>query len=171
MQTQPDFIPYECTIPELIYKKCGSGGQQERIALIFDSEKLAMTYGRIRTEMEQLAAGLLASGLKPADRLLICGFNHSQLVVAALAACRAGLVFSLASPNFSQPEQLKHMLQVGEFAAILMFSSTGGGSDKAYQLVSAVCPEVRACHCGQTKSKVLPKLTHIILADEDHKHA
>jgi len=42
--------------------------------------------------MEKFAAGLLNAGLKTDERILICGNNHSQLVIAALGAARAGLV-------------------------------------------------------------------------------
>jgi acyl-CoA synthetase (AMP-forming)/AMP-acid ligase II len=62
--------------------------------------------------MEQLAAGLLSIGLQHSDRILICGHNHSQLLIAALASARAGLVFSLASPNFTHSDQLKHLLEL-----------------------------------------------------------
>jgi hypothetical protein len=44
------------------------------------------------TQMEKFAAGLLNAGLKTDERILICGNNHSQLVIAALGAARAGLV-------------------------------------------------------------------------------
>ena len=42
--------------------------------------------------MEKFAAGLLSAGLKTDDRILICGNNHSQLVIAVLGASRAGMV-------------------------------------------------------------------------------
>lgn len=60
--------------------------------------------------MENMASGLLATGLKSSDRVLIAGYNHSQVLISALAASRAGFVFSLASPNFLNAEQLKHLL-------------------------------------------------------------
>lgn len=60
--------------------------------------------------MESMAAGLLSTGLKFNDRILIAGYNHSQVIITALAASRAGFVFSLASPNFSNSEQLKELL-------------------------------------------------------------
>ncbi|KAI1728905.1 AMP-binding enzyme domain-containing protein [Ditylenchus destructor] len=163
---QGDFIPYEATIPELIYRKCSS----ECIAIIFDSEKLALTFGKVKSETEQLAAGLLSSGLQLNDRILICGYNHSQVLLSALGAARAGLVFSLTSPNFSRPEQLKRLLELGQFRAVVLFSPTGE-SDKTYNLILEVCPELKRSMCGHTKSAALPKLTHVILADEDHKHA
>uniref|UniRef100_A0A915DEV5 AMP-dependent synthetase/ligase domain-containing protein n=1 Tax=Ditylenchus dipsaci TaxID=166011 RepID=A0A915DEV5_9BILA len=161
-----EFIPYEATIPELVYRKCSS----DRIAVIFDSEKLALTFGQLKNEMEQLAAGLLSSGLQQADRILICGHNHSQVLLAALGAARAGLVFSLASPSFNYSDQLKHLLELGQFRALVLFSPNGG-SDWANNIVLECCPELQASLKGHTKCKALPKLTHVILANEDHKHA
>uniref|UniRef100_A0A183BUC6 AMP-binding domain-containing protein n=1 Tax=Globodera pallida TaxID=36090 RepID=A0A183BUC6_GLOPA len=117
--------------------------------------------------MEKFAAGLLYTGLQAGDRILICGNNHSQLIIATLGAARAGMVFSLASPNFSQASQLGHLLKLGQFRALLMF----GQSDKANQLLLAIAPEMQKGQRGNLKLKDLPNLTHVIYADEDHRHA
>jgi acyl-coenzyme A synthetase/AMP-(fatty) acid ligase len=60
--------------------------------------------------METLATGFLSSGLQPNDRILICGYNSHSVLISALAASRAGLIFSLAGPNFTHPQQLKHLI-------------------------------------------------------------
>ncbi|VDM77224.1 unnamed protein product, partial [Strongylus vulgaris] len=62
------------TIPELIYTRASS----DRVAAVFDAEKVSLTFAKVVTEMEALAAGLLSTGLAPGDRILICGSNHSQ---------------------------------------------------------------------------------------------
>lgn len=59
----------------------------------------------------------------------------------------------------------------GEFKAVLLFSSTGGGSDHSNNLLLNICPELHKYSRGNIKSQALPHLTHVILADEDHKHA
>lgn len=45
---QKEFIPFECTIPELVYKKCSS----DRIAAIFDSEKIVLTFSKLKSEVK-----------------------------------------------------------------------------------------------------------------------
>ncbi|KAI3413401.1 hypothetical protein GPALN_010896 [Globodera pallida] len=129
------FTPYESTIPALVYRKCTT----DRLAFVFDSENVALTFGGIKNE----------------------------LIIATLGAARAGMVFSLASPNFSQASQLGHLLKLGQFRALLMF----GQSDKANQLLLAIAPEMQKGQRGNLKLKDLPNLTHVIYADEDHRHA
>ena len=119
--------------------------------------------------MESFAAGLLSSGLKPNDKILICGYNHSQLIVSALGAARAGLIFGLANPNFQIPDQLRHLLFVGDFNAVILFSPNKD-VDLMYQMMLSICPELESSYPGKLKANLLPKLTHVILADEDHKH-
>jgi len=50
-------------------------------------------------QVEKFAAGLLSAGLKTDDRILICGNNHSQLVISVLGAARAGIVIFLIYPH------------------------------------------------------------------------
>lgn len=74
--------------------------------------------------MEFLATGLLSTGLQQMDRVLICGYNHSQVMLSALGAVRAGLVFSLVGSNFNSPQQLQHLLsEVSLFQDIFIFCS------------------------------------------------
>ncbi|KAK0423761.1 hypothetical protein QR680_008315 [Steinernema hermaphroditum] len=159
------YVPHEVTIPELIYRKKAN----ERVALVFDSEKVTFSFEKLKNEMEALAAGLLST-LQPGDRVLICGYNHSNLMVAALAAIRAGLVFCLASPNFTKADQLERLLKVGEFRAIICFSA-GKEADRLNSLLNEFCPELRRSSRGALRAARVPKLTHVILAEEDHKHA
>uniref|UniRef100_A0A914KL57 AMP-dependent synthetase/ligase domain-containing protein n=1 Tax=Meloidogyne incognita TaxID=6306 RepID=A0A914KL57_MELIC len=157
-----DYIPFEATIPGILYRKRAS----DRDEFVFESENVSFTSEKIKNEVEKFAAGLLSAGLKTDDRILICGNNHSQLVISVLGAARAGIVFSIASPNFANADQLKHFLGTGQFNGFIYF----GESDKANQLLLSICPEMQKGEKGKLKLKSFPKLTHVIFADEDHKH-
>uniref|UniRef100_A0A914L7C7 AMP-dependent synthetase/ligase domain-containing protein n=1 Tax=Meloidogyne incognita TaxID=6306 RepID=A0A914L7C7_MELIC len=157
-----DYIPFEATIPGILYRKRAS----DRDEFVFESENVSLTSEKIKNEVEKFAAGLLSAGLKTDDRILICGNNHSQLVISVLGAARAGIVFSIASPNFANTDQLKHFLGTGQFNGFIYF----GESDKANQLLLSICPEMQKGEKGKLKLKSFPKLTHVIFADEDHKH-
>ncbi|PAV58632.1 hypothetical protein WR25_06149 [Diploscapter pachys] len=154
------------TIPELIYTKATN----DRVAAVFDLEKSSYTFRKIVEEMEVLAAGLLSTGLKPNDRILVCGSNHSHVMICALAAARAGLVFSLVNPNFASAESLNRALYLGEFRAVICFKALAC-SDYLNSLLLEFIPELMKCPKGKLKSEACPKLTHVILAEEDHKHA
>lgn len=154
------------TIPELIYTRADS----DRVAAVFDAEKISFTFAKVASEMETLAAGLLSLGLAPGDRILICGSNHSQVFISAFAASRAGLVFSLANPNFHDSDSFFRALKLGNFRAVICFRALGA-QDHLHSLLMQICPELRTSHKGQLKSVALPNLTHIILAEEDHRHS
>uniref|UniRef100_A0A1I7T0W2 AMP-binding domain-containing protein n=1 Tax=Caenorhabditis tropicalis TaxID=1561998 RepID=A0A1I7T0W2_9PELO len=121
--------------------------------------------------MESLAAGFLSIGLKQGDRVLVAGSNHSQVMLCALACSRAGLVFSLANPNYSSSYSLKRALELGEFQCIVCFRAHQFEADHLNNLLLEISPELMRSRKGQLKSELLPKLTHVILAEEDHKHA
>ncbi|KAI6241404.1 AMP-binding domain-containing protein [Aphelenchoides fujianensis] len=164
-EKQDDFIPYECVIPELVYRKAKSN----RTAFVFDSEKLSFHFSGLKTEMEALAAGFLAVGFVPNDRILIAGYNHHSVLIAVLAAARAGICFSLVGPNMSSSE-LEHYCISGGFKGVLLFAPNGS-SDVSYNLVLDVCPELKGSHRGKLTAKALPALKIVILGDEDHKHS
>ncbi|KAL3098869.1 hypothetical protein niasHT_024624 [Heterodera trifolii] len=44
------FTPYESTIPALVYRKCTN----DRLAFVFGSENVALTFGGIKNEVENL---------------------------------------------------------------------------------------------------------------------
>ncbi|EJW82523.1 hypothetical protein WUBG_06568 [Wuchereria bancrofti] len=90
------------TLPEFVYK-CG---EIDRVAAVFDHEKITFTFA----DMDTLAAGLLSIGLRPQDRVLICGSNTAHFFICPLACARADLIFSLMNPNFANAEQLKYAL-------------------------------------------------------------
>ncbi|CAD6190954.1 unnamed protein product [Caenorhabditis auriculariae] len=155
------------TIPQLIYTKASS----DRVAAVFEAEKQSMTFAKIVTEMESLASGLLSTGLNPGDRILVCGSNHSQVVICALACARAGLVFSLVNPNFPNSQTLHRALVAGDFRCIICFRAHQFEADYLNSLLLEIAPELMASRKGDLKSAKLPKLTHVVLAEEDHRHA
>ncbi|XP_003368904.1 conserved hypothetical protein [Trichinella spiralis] len=70
----------------------------DREAMVFVEEGKRWTFGQLSQAVCKLAKGFLSVGLKPSDRILLVGFNCSDLAVSVFAASRAGLVFTLASP-------------------------------------------------------------------------
>ncbi|VDK87254.1 unnamed protein product, partial [Litomosoides sigmodontis] len=154
------------TLPEFVYKCAGI----DRVAAVFDHEKITFTFADVKKEMDTLAAGLLSVGLKPQDRILICGSNTAHFFICPLACARADLVFSLMSPNFANAEQLKYALVKGEFRAIICFPANRE-VEFLSNLLNEISPELMHSVKGRLCSKAVPKLTHVIMAEEEHKHA
>uniref|UniRef100_A0AAF5Q4V4 AMP-dependent synthetase/ligase domain-containing protein n=3 Tax=Wuchereria bancrofti TaxID=6293 RepID=A0AAF5Q4V4_WUCBA len=154
------------TLPEFVYK-CG---EIDRVAAVFDHEKITFTFADVKKEMDTLAAGLLSIGLRPQDRVLICGSNTAHFFICPLACARADLIFSLMNPNFANAEQLKYALLKGEFRAIICFPANRE-VEFLNNLLNEISPELMYSVKGRLYSKVIPKLTHVIMAEEEHKHA
>ncbi|OZC07812.1 AMP-binding enzyme [Onchocerca flexuosa] len=152
------------TLPEFVYKCAGI----DRVATVFDHEKITFTFADVKKEMDTLAAGLLSTGLRPQDRVLICGSNTAHFFICPLACARADLIFSLMSPNFANAEQLKYAL--GEFRAIICFPANRE-AEFLSNLLNEIAPELIYSAKGRLCSKAVPKLTHVIMAEEEHKHA
>ncbi|VBB31787.1 unnamed protein product [Acanthocheilonema viteae] len=154
------------TLPEFVYKCAGI----DRVAAVFDHEKITFTFADVKKEMDTLAAGLLSTGLRPQDRILICGSNTAHFFICPLACARADLIFSLMSPNFANAEQLKDALVKGEFRAIICFPANRE-IEFLNNLLNEISPELMFSVKGRLCSKAVPKLTHVIMAEEEHKHA
>ncbi|MFH4980338.1 hypothetical protein AB6A40_007047 [Gnathostoma spinigerum] len=158
--------PIQQTIPGIVYES----SKYDRIATIYDSENVTFTFEKIKNEMEKLAAGLLSTGLIPGDRILICGSNNANFHLTILACARAGLIFSMINPNFNSVQQLERALLKGEFRAVIGFPANKE-AEMLNSLLNKIAPELRLSAKGNLRCKSVPKLTHVIMGAEDHKHA
>ncbi len=78
-------------------------GPDERVAIVAATERRAltrMTMGALRREVARMSAALLASGVRPGDR--VCGIvaNVPEAIIAALGAAAIGAIWSSCSPDF-----------------------------------------------------------------------
>src|ERR1700740_218109 len=71
-----------------------------RPALVVRHQKVRFTYGELRQAVDKLAAGLLALGLSPGDRIGIWSPNNSEWVIAQFATAKAGLVLVNINPAY-----------------------------------------------------------------------
>ncbi|MGC1277026.1 MAG: AMP-binding protein, partial [Xanthobacteraceae bacterium] len=62
-----------------------------RPALVVRHQNLRLSYGELRQQVDQLAAGLLTLGLNPGDRIGIWSPNNSEWVLTQFATAKAGL--------------------------------------------------------------------------------
>uniref|UniRef100_A0A0N4ZUT6 AMP-binding domain-containing protein n=1 Tax=Parastrongyloides trichosuri TaxID=131310 RepID=A0A0N4ZUT6_PARTI len=161
------FDPLEKTIPELIHSR---DAWDEKYAVICDSEKVSLTFARISQLMDQLAAGLLVAGIPQGSKILICSYNNYDAFIAALACTRADITFCLYSPKMASPEDFHELLVGGGFKGVILFKS-GKDSDEMGSMILDLYPEMKMFPRGNLKIEKAPYLTHVILADEDHRHA
>src|SRR5580704_4267265 len=64
----------------------------DRPALVVRHQKLRLSYGELKAQVDKLAAGLLTLGLHPGDRIGIWSPNNSEWVLTQFATAKAGLI-------------------------------------------------------------------------------
>ncbi len=92
---------------------------RERPALIVRHQKVRMSYGELKAIVDKLAAGLLAIGLDPGDRIGIWSPNSSEWVLTQFATAKAGLVLVNINPAYRVAELEYALNKVGCKALIL----------------------------------------------------
>src|SRR5258708_33904831 len=75
---------------------------RENVAFIIDKE--IWTYERLATEVERLAGGLVARGLRKGDRVALHMANLPELVIAYHACFRVGVIAAPLNIRFKAAE-------------------------------------------------------------------
>src|ERR1700749_2961486 len=72
----------------------------ERDALIVGHQQIRWTYRELQERVDAFAAGLLALGLAPGDRIGIWSPNNAEWVITQFATAKAGLVMVSINPAY-----------------------------------------------------------------------
>jgi len=88
-------------------------------ALVVVHQDLRWSYGRLKQETDAFAAGLLALGLQPGDRVGIWSPNNAEWVVTQFATAKAGLILVTINPAYRLNELEYGLNKVGCAALIL----------------------------------------------------
>jgi fatty-acyl-CoA synthase len=131
----------------------------DRDALIVRHQNVRWTYADLSREVDAFAAGLLALGLEPGDRIGIWSPNNSQWVVTQYATAKAGLILVNINPAYRVSELEYALNKVGAKALIL--ASFFKSSDYVAML-RELAPELDGCPAGALNSARLPHLSSVI---------
>lgn len=131
----------------------------ERDALIVKHQNVRWTYNELRNEVDAFAAGLLALGLEPGDRIGIWSPNNSEWVVTQYATAKAGLILVNINPAYRVAE-LEYALNKVTCKALIL--ATRFKSSDYIGMLKELAPEILLCEPGNLKSKRLPNLQTII---------
>ena len=90
----------------------------DHVAVISRHEGIRLTYDELRDQSDRLAAGLLASGLAPGDRIGIWSHTNVAWLLLQLATAKAGLILVNINPAYRTSE-LEHALNLVGCTAIV----------------------------------------------------
>ncbi|WEK43412.1 MAG: AMP-binding protein [Candidatus Sphingomonas colombiensis] len=113
----------------------------EREALVSVEQDIRWTFTELLEQADRFAAGLLALGLEPGDRIGIWAPNCVEWTVTQFAAARAGLILVTINPAYRASEAAFAMSKAGLVA--LVFADRFKTSDYA-AMISEIAPDLPA---------------------------
>ncbi|XP_044275933.1 medium-chain acyl-CoA ligase ACSF2, mitochondrial [Varanus komodoensis] len=134
----------------------------DREALVFSTEGIRKTFAEFKQDVELAAAGLLALGLKKGDRLGMWGPNKYEWVLMQFATAQAGIILVSVNPAYQSSELEFVLRKVGCKALVF---PTQFKTQKYYEILKDVFPELEQSSPGALKSKELPDLSVVICVD------
>src|ERR1700678_2164637 len=138
----------------------------DRDALIVRQQNIRWTYGELKEKTDALAAGLLALGLSPGDRVGIWSPNNAEWVVTQFATAKAGLILVNINPAYRLSELDYALNKVGCRAVI---TATAFKTSDYLGMLNTLAPEIDGSAPGKLQSKRLPALTILIRIGDDEK--
>lgn len=90
----------------------------DRSALLFKGSRIS--YRQLEEESDSLAAALVATGVKPGERVALCLPNCPQFMIAEFAAWKAGAIVSPFNPTYSEREMGEALRTTGAETLIVL---------------------------------------------------
>ncbi len=137
----------------------------DRDALIVPFQGVRYSYAELDRRTDELAAGLLALGLSPGDRIGIWSQNNAEWVVTQFATAKAGLILVNINPAYRLAELEYALNKVGCRALI---TSPAFKSSHYLDMLATLAPELGSCAPGQLRSAKLPHLETVIRLGSEH---
>jgi len=135
-----------------------------RDALIVRHQEIRWSYGELKRRVDAFAAGLVALGLEPGDRVGIWAPNGAEWVVTQFASAKAGLILVNINPAYRLAELEYALDTVG--CRALITAAAFKTSDYIGMLRSLV-PELDTARPGRLESDRLPDLRFLIRLGEE----
>lgn len=133
-------------------------------ALVVPHQGLRWTYAQLEVRVTELAAGLLALGLQPGDRVGIWSPNCAEWVLVQFATARAGLILVNINPAYCRFE-LEYVLEKVQCSALIL--APAFKASNYIGMVQEVVPEIGQATPGALHALRMPHLRHVIRLGND----
>jgi fatty-acyl-CoA synthase len=132
---------------------------RDGLALVSVHQKIRWTWAGLAQRADAMAAGLVALGLEPGERIGVWSPNCAEWVVTQFAAAKAGLILVTINPAYRLSELEYTLNKVGVRA--LVAAERFKTSDYV-GMVEALAPELPDAFPGALRAERLPKLRAVI---------
>ncbi len=151
------------TLPQLLDKTVARHGPRD--AAIFDAEGLRLSWHDLKRKSDELAAGLLALGLRRGNRVGIWAPNRHEWLVTQFATARVGLVLVNINPAYRTTELEYALNKVGCRALVM---ARRFKSSDYLGMLGDIAPEIHHGGPGETlDSARLPTLKNVVLLGDE----
>jgi fatty-acyl-CoA synthase len=138
----------------------------ERDALIVRHQDIRWNYRELQARVDGFAAGLVALGLKPGERIGIWSPNNAEWVVTQFATAKAGLILVNINPAYRLAE-LEYALNKSGCTALI--TAARFKTSDYVGMLRDLAPELAAAAPGNLRAAKLPGLRLVItIGDESH---
>jgi fatty-acyl-CoA synthase len=135
-------------------------------ALISRHQKIRWTYAEMRDRVDALAAGLLALGLEPGDRIGVWAPNCAEWALTQFATAKAGLILVNINPAYRLSEAEYALNKVGCKALVTAIAHK---TSEYLHMLRELAPELSSCRPGALQAGRLPHLRWVItLGEQEH---
>ena len=131
----------------------------DTLALVVRHQGTRWTYREFGKQVDRLAAGLIALGIVPGDRVGIWGPNSYEWVLTQFATAKIGAIMVCVNPAYRLYE-LEFVLNKVECKAII--AAEKFKSSEYLNMLSTLAPEIASCEPGYLRAEKLPFLTTVI---------
>ena len=134
-------------------------------AVVVRDQGARLTFAELNREVDRLATGLIALGLKPGDRVGLWSPNRIEWVLTQYATAKAGLILVNINPGYRAAE-LQYALNKVECRALI--TSDQFRTTHYIGILRELAPELEHCAPGALAAARLPHLTTAVhFADTD----
>ncbi|XP_051927655.1 medium-chain acyl-CoA ligase ACSF2, mitochondrial [Hippocampus zosterae] len=137
----------------------------DREAAVFVRDGVRKTFASFHQDVERAAAGLLAVGLRPGERLGMWGPNTYEWLLMQFASAKAGIIMVALNPAYQLEEAEFALRKVGCKAVVCPEAFK---TQKYCDMLRLLCPEMATSPPGDIRSSRLPELRCVIVLDGRH---
>ena len=131
----------------------------ERDALIVRHQGVRWTYRELKERVDAVAAGLLALGLEPGQRIGIWSPNNAEWVLTQFATAKAGLILVNINPAYRLAE-LEYALN--KSGCVALITAARFKTSDYLGMLRELAPELAHAAPGNLRAAKLPELRLVV---------